>query len=340
LVQRALSGQMVRMADLANSPNLQLRPEDERGAAVHSLIGIPITSRTGHQHGGLFLIHSQVNAFDETQERLAIGLARRASIVIENASLYSEAREIQEELRRSNVAKDEFIGVISHELRTPITTIYGGARLLQTRRKTLPEEATEEMITSIEEESERLYRLVENLLAIARTDLGYEFAKEIINVDAVIDQVVKQFTNRHPVRHIELLIQEDLPAAVGESAYLHQVINNLVSNADKYSPAGLTIEIEAKATRTEVEVHVMDHGPGVPADEMEQIFESFYRSQRTARQASGKGLGLTVCKRLMEAMSGRIWARQREGGGLAVSVALPLAAELPEDEPPAEEPET
>ena len=183
---------------------------------------------------------------------------------------------MQEQLRAMNQAKTEFIGVMSHELRTPITTIYGGARLLQNRRKSLPEESTAEMIASIEEEAERLYRLVEDLLALARAEIGDEITTSPIEVAPIIDRVVKQFAARRPGRILDVQISPSASVALGESTYLFQVLHNLVTNADKYSEPGLPIEIEVSGDDAEVIVKVLDRGPGVPQDEMSQIFESFY----------------------------------------------------------------
>jgi signal transduction histidine kinase len=182
------------------------------------------------------------------------------------------------------------------------------------------------MIGSIEDEAERLYRLVEDLLAIARADLSEEVVREPISLVPVVDQVVKQFSNRHPGRPMEVHGGQDT-YILAETTYVQQVLTNLISNADKYSDSGLPIEVELRAENGEGIVRVLDRGPGVPPNEIDQIFESFYRSKRTAKQATGKGLGLTVCKRLIEAMSGRIWARPRDGGGLEVGFALPLALE-------------
>jgi K+-sensing histidine kinase KdpD len=339
LIERTLLGEVVDIRDVAVMAGVHRRRplSSDETLTVRSFLGIPITSRSGEVQGCLVLVHSNAEAFGDYQERLATGLARRASIVIENATLYSEARKVQEELRKANVAKDEFIGMISHELRTPITTIYGGARLIQTRSDSLPKEALEEMIDSIESESERLYRLVEDLLAIARTDLGREVANEIVALNPVVDQVVKQFSNRYPTRRIDLEVPRNLPAIKAESSYVHQVLHNLLTNADKYSPADQPIEIEANATEEEVTLRIQDHGPGVAPEELDQIFDSFYRSEKTSKQASGKGLGLTVCKRLVEAMGGRIWATNREGGGLIVHVTLPVVHEILEGDSDAPE---
>jgi signal transduction histidine kinase len=338
IVQQVVTGKPVSIRDLA----IQSGPQPERmlqpgNRPVRSITGVPVVSRRGDVFGGLFFLQSQDRAFTDEHNSLAFGLARRAGAAIENARLYSEAKEVQEELRKANQAKTEFIGVMSHELRTPITTIYGGARLLHNRRTNLSDEAAEEMIASIEEEAERLYRLVENLLALARSDMGEEIVPDVLPIAPIVEQAVKQFNNRHPGRPIEIKPAKSLPLTLAESAYVHQILHNLITNADKYSPAGLPIEIEIDpgAEGNEVMVRVLDRGPGVAQDEIEQIFESFYRSQRTARQASGKGLGLTVCKRLIDAMSGRIWASLRPGGGLEVGFALPVAAEAEQKRDPA-----
>ena len=326
VLQPTFSGETVDIPDLATlagAPRVR-RFEENGHASVRSLLGIPVVSRSGDIQGALILLHRNPGAFSDYQQGLAIGLARRASIVLENAQLFSEAHEIQDQLRKANAAKDEFLALISHELRTPITTIFGGARLLHSRRRALPEESTDEMIASIEDEAERLYRLVEDLLAIARADLATEVLREELPLATSVEQVVKQFSARHPARPIDVQTAAEPPVVLAEATYVQQVINNFISNADKYAEPGLPIDIKIEVEGDEGIVRVLDRGPGVPEDEMDRIFDSFYRSQRTSRQASGKGLGLTVCKRLVEAMSGRIWARPREGGGLEVGFALPL----------------
>jgi signal transduction histidine kinase len=332
LVQQTLRGETVDIPDLPSSrtPGMPPWTMGDFGPPVRSCLGLPIYSRDGEVFGGLFLLQSQASAFDDYRRRLATGLARRAGVVLENARLYSRMRETQAELEQANRSKTEFIGLMSHELRTPLTTIYGGARLLHTRRSSLTEEDSLELIESIEEESERLYRLIENLLALARADIGEEIARDVFPISPVVDQVVRQFSNRRPNRELKVHLGEDLPEGLplvwAEATYVRQVLGNLISNADKYSPTG-AIEIIATATDEELEMRVLDRGPGVPPEEIDQIFGSFYRSQTTANKAQGKGLGLTVVRRLVEAMDGRIWAQLREGGGLEVGFSLPLAGE-------------
>jgi signal transduction histidine kinase/HAMP domain-containing protein len=325
LVRRTMRGEVLDITEIGVFPGALAPPFLDSGGAVHSFLGIPIRSRMGDVHGGLFLVHDKQGAFTDRHRLLATGLARRASIVVENARLYSQARAQQEELRQASMQKSEFIGLMSHELRTPITTIYGGARLLATKGGSLDKESFDEMLVSIEQESERLYRLVENLLTLAKTDLYEDIDMDLLSLGPVVDQAVRQFTNRHPGRPLQVDTGHEVPLVLGEPAYLHQVLNNLISNADKYSEAGKPIDIAVSGRNDAVTVKVMDRGPGVDPGEVEMIFESFYRSETTARRAGGKGLGLTVCKRLIEAMGGTIWVRNRRGGGLEACFSLPVA---------------
>jgi K+-sensing histidine kinase KdpD len=124
---------------------------------------------------------------------------------------------------------------------------------------------------------------------------------------------------------VSFSIEGGLPPAIGVPAYIERVLRELLHNAEKYRREGQSgPEVRAFHERNEIIVLVLDRGPGIEESEAEAIFERFYRSQRTARAAKGAGLGLTVCKRLIEAQSGRIWARQREGGGLELGFALPV----------------
>jgi len=294
------------------------------GVPPRSLLAVPILSRQRNIAGGLIFGHGQVGAFTERHEKLAVGIASWASIALDNARLYSQAQAIQEELRAASRAKDDFLGIVSHELRTPITTIYGGARLLNARRKQLDEEGTEELIADIEQESERLYRLIQNLLILARTETKQEIEKEPVSVPQLVQKLVTAFTRRRPHRKIEVDIQPEAEVALAETTYLEQILSNLISNADKYSPPDQPVELHVRLEDGEQVFRVLDRGPGVPESEVERIFESFYRSNSTKERVHGTGVGLAVCKRLVEAQGGRIWARLRQGGGLEVAFGLPV----------------
>jgi PAS domain S-box-containing protein len=292
-----------------------------------SLMALPLQAR-GRLLGTITLATAESGRrLDADDLSFAQQVASRAAVAVDNGRLYKEAQEAQAELQLANEAKDEFLGMLSHELRSPITVIYGGARMLKSRADRMDAESRESIIADIEQESERLYRVVEDLLALARVELGWPIDTVPIQVAKWLDKVVTAFGQRRQSREIAVDVEADLPPACGEPVYLEQVMRNLLGNADKYSPTEKPITVQARRQGDEIIVSVLDRGPGIDESEIDLIFERFYRSERTSRQAKGAGIGLTVCKRLMEAQSGRIWAEQREGGGLNVSFALPVQME-------------
>ncbi len=286
---------------------------------VRSVICAPLLAR-GRTLGAITLATAESGRrYTESDLALAEELGRRAGLALDNARLYAD-------LLRANEAKDEFLGLMSHELRTPITTIYGGARMLRSRADRLEAEVKERLLSDVEQESERLFRMVEDLLALARTELGQTVTIEPLMVQRIIEKVAAAFMQRRPGRPLEVILQGGLHPIAAQLTYVEQVLRNMLSNADKYSPVDKPIDISARAVDGGVDVSVRDHGPGIGEDEVDLIFERFYRSSKTSSQ-TGAGLGLTVCKRLIEAQSGRVWARNHEQGGLEVGFFLPYYKE-------------
>jgi signal transduction histidine kinase len=233
--------------------------------------------------------------------------------------------------RQATLMREAFIGVMSHELRTPITTILGGSRLLADHRDTLPPDTVTELFGDIAAESDRLYRLVEDLLVLTRSERGdLDRRDEPILLGQVIARLAPEFAARAG-EPIDVSGTVRLPMGEGDETYVEQILRNLVGNAIKFSPPGSRVAIVAEATDHEVLVRVLDRGPGVAAQEAERVFDVFYRSPRTRTRTAGSGIGLFVAKRLVEAMNGRIWARPREGGGAEFGFALRRHV-LPEDD--------
>ena len=298
-----------------------------RDLGFRSSMIVPLRAR-GRLLGAITFVSAESRrSYRQDDLSLATDLSARAALAVDNARLYREAQRAQEELRKANEAKDEFLGLVSHELRTPITTIYGGARLLQNRGGTLPEESRQQILSDITGETERLRRIVEDLLVLARAEFNQDLISEPVLIQRIIPTSVRTFAERNGRRRIECSVEPDLQPVGGEATYIEQVLRNLLSNAEKYSPPESLIEVTAEQRESEVIVRVLDEGPGIAADEAETIFERFYRSHRAIGKATGTGLGLTVCKRLVEALSGRIWARPRPSGGLEVGFALPVYSE-------------
>lgn len=222
--------------------------------------------------------------------------------------------------RNGEAAREAFLGVLSHELRTPVTTIFGFAKVLR-RRSRRTDQA--EMLADIEIEADRLYRIVEDLLALSRLQAGITVEGEPLLLQHLAPPVVESEAQRWEGISFEVLLPADLPAVFGERTYVEQVLRNLTSNAGKYSPPGSTVRVEAEQTASDVLVRVLDRGIGFDPDEAEQLFDLHYRSPRSARQAAGAGIGLYVGRGLVSAMGGRIWARPRPGGGSEFGFSVP-----------------
>jgi len=226
--------------------------------------------------------------------------------------------------RRLEAVRQTFIGVLSHELRTPVTTIFGGAKLLARPNSNLDPETKLGIFRDIHEEAERLQRLVEDVVALNRfgEDAG-EIGWEPVLIQRLLPRVVQSEDGRWPGVAFELDVEAGLPTVSADPTYVEQVVRNLLSNAAKYGGLDSTVTIRAGAGDREVIVRVLDDGPGFPVEETERLFELFYRSPGTATIAGGAGIGLFVCARLIRAMGGRIWAKPRQSRGAEFGFALP-----------------
>jgi signal transduction histidine kinase len=255
---------------------------------------------------------------------LARNLANRAGVIIDNARLYAASRKAARDLKQANRAKDEFLGLMSHELRTPITTIYGNAQVLQRLAGELDREAIAGALDDIKHDSERLHLMIENLLALARySDRGASDLEPIL-VARVLDRLRRAHLRSYPHRQIEIEVDDAGVCAAANPTYLELVLRNLLNNAEKYSPQTQPVDVTLTSGATEVVVTVLDRGPGISEAEVAQVFQPFFRSETMRAAVPGVGIGLTVCKRLVEGQGGRIWVQPRPGGGTSVSFALPL----------------
>jgi two-component system sensor histidine kinase KdpD len=228
------------------------------------------------------------------------------------------------QLQKANAVKDEFLGLVSHELRTPITKIIGNAAILQKRLATFDDEDLTEGLNEIYRSGMRLKTLVENLLTLAREPNG-QHDTEPMRVRQIVKKLIDEYQAEHPGRKIVLTMDDSNELVLGKPLYIEQVLLNLLTNADKYSSEDQPIDVSIEGAEAEIHVRVADRGQGVTKDELEAIFKPFYRSESTSSRP-GLGIGLAVCYRLVEAMSGRIWAQTRPDGGTEFMVALPIAA--------------
>jgi PAS domain S-box-containing protein len=235
-------------------------------------------------------------------------------------------RDVTEQ-RQQQAVRDTFIGVLSHELRTPVTTIYAGAKVLA-RPGQLPGATRQEIFDDIVVESERLHRLVEDVVAMTRFgDEGGDVGAEPVLLQRLLPSVVSSEDSRWPGVSFEVDVPPGLPTVIADPTYVEQVVRNLLSNAAKYGGPGASVTVRLEAVDGEVLVRIIDDGPGFPPEESDRLFELFFRSARTARAAAGAGIGLFVCARLIKAMGGRIWATSGAEGGAEFGFALRIMRE-------------
>ncbi|HVM29586.1 MAG TPA: ATP-binding protein [Candidatus Limnocylindrales bacterium] len=239
----------------------------------------------------------------------------------------TERTRAEQALRVSNAVKDEFLGLISHEMRTPVTTILGNAKLLRDRADRLAEEDRRMMVDDIGNEAERLTSIIENLLMLTRLESGVQAEFEPQVLAHVVRTSIANYSGRHLERTITLTSEPRHIIVEADRAYLEMLLENLISNADKYSPPDATIEVVIRGAETHAEVLVLDRGIGLPAGGQADIFAPFYRADEARNRAAGVGIGLSVCRRLAEALGGRVWGVPREGGGSEFGFSVPLAAE-------------
>ncbi|MEO5965511.1 MAG: GAF domain-containing protein, partial [Candidatus Limnocylindrales bacterium] len=214
------------------------------------------------------------------------GQERRETIVV--------ARDITD-IRLSQALRETFVGVLSHELRTPITTIFGGTKLLA-RNGNLPDDARQAIFTDISVEAERLHRLVEDVIALQRYgEDGIEIGHEPVLVQRILPAIVAAEEGRWPGARFSVEIPAGLPTVVADPTYVEQVVRNLLSNAAKYGGHGVHVRTVVDADGDEVQVRILDDGPGFQDDETDRLFELYFRSPHTATRVSGAGIGLFVC---------------------------------------------
>jgi PAS domain S-box-containing protein len=220
--------------------------------------------------------------------------------------------------------RDRFLGVLSHELRTPVTSIYGGTQLLLGRGSRLDAETRDELLVSVAAEAERLQRMIENLVAMARIERGGEFGGVR---PVLLDRIIKQLVEREKVLWPEVTIQMGASGPVqmvaADEEYLAQIMRNLLSNAAKYSGPGSTVEVSLEDGEGEVLVRVRDNGPGINPDDADRLFGLYYRAAPQSKTAPGAGIGLFVCRELVATMGGRIWAAPLPEKGAEFGFSIP-----------------
>jgi signal transduction histidine kinase len=246
------------------------------------------------------------------------------------AEVKNLAQAFNEMTRRVQVSQQsqrDFVANVSHELKTPLTSIQGFAQAIQDGAASTPE-AVKFAVSVIQTEIERMYRLVQDLLALARLDAGTaDLRKEPVDLNELLKAVTLKFQPQAGQAKVNLSAEMgSLPVITGDGDRLAQVFSNLIDNAIKYTPDGGSVRIEGQQTGKSIEISVIDTGSGIPQEEQERIFERFYQADKSRRGGSGRGtgLGLAIARQIVQAEGGSITVQSHVGQGSRFVVRLPV----------------
>ena len=270
---------------------------------------------------------------DPEQLHLLETFANQIALALERARWAEETQEahVQTEAERM---RNAVLSSVSHDLRTPLATIVGATSALLNNNRPLEAASQQELIRSISDEAGRLDRLLKNLLDMTRLEAGSMQLRKDWNVlEEVVGTALTRVGARLAGHPVSTAFPQDLPLLLVDGVLIEQVLVNLLENAAKYSPAGSPIEVTAAVNDGAILTEVADRGHGIPQGEEARIFEKFYRVHPD--REGGVGLGLTICRGIIDAHGGRIWAENRSGGGAVFRFTLPTEKDQPAVEPEA-----
>lgn len=283
---------------------------------VVSYLAVPVISKSGSVIGGLFYGHPEPGKFTVDHEEIVAAVAAQAAIALDNAKLYQEIKVL-------NAKKDEFIGLASHELKTPITSISGYLQIIE---RDLPDDdRNKKFITKTRQQVGKLSSLISDLLDVSKIQTGkLPFSYSSFNLVELLTEVTEVMQQNTSYR-IELDYESDNILINADQQRIEQVIINLISNAIKYSPGANRIIIQASVIGDKVRVSLQDFGIGIAKDQQERIFSRFYRVENLAAHMSGLGIGLHISKEIINRHSGKLWVESTPGKGSIFFFELPLA---------------
>ena len=326
------AGQAALVADVHSDPRFYNRFDGATGMITRSLLAVPLISK-GAVLGAIEAINKTPGAFDHHDLEVLEALCSSAAIAIENARLYAteqqraaalaRALERQRELDR---LQREFIQNVSHELRTPLSLIRGHAEVLESGWLGELHPEQKESISVITRRAQMLTKLVNDIVSVLEIEQR-ELVRERIDLESLARACLAEF--RPAAEKADLVLSPEiaagLPAVFGDPLALRRVLDNLVSNALKFTPAGGRMTVRLSGGDNTVVLQVADTGIGIAADQLDRIFERFYQVDGSAtRQYGGMGLGLALVKEIAEAHGGQVTVTSQVGSGTTFTVVLPV----------------
>jgi len=303
---------------LMQDPLPDAAPDDRLQQAY--LLGLPIVV-DGMTGGALVFVRFGGPPYEDDHVKTAIFASNLLSILFERITWREKNSELHD-LRRQMQLQDDFVSTISHELRTPLGFIKGYSTSLLREDTIWDDETQREFLTIIDEEADRLSLLIENVLESARLQsrtLPLRF--QPLRLDAVLRDVITRIRARRKDLDVNMALNP-VPSIYGDGVRLAQVFDNLFTNAIKYAPKA-PIDILMDQVGENIVISFIDHGPGIPQESLPLIFERFYRV-RNEKAITGTGLGLYICKQIIDAHRGKIWAESTAGQGTTFFIELPI----------------
>jgi PAS domain S-box-containing protein len=297
-----------------------------REVHIQSIAIFPMVA-LGNWLGCLLVLFPKEKYFEAVELPNIKVLVDQATITLFNLKLLETEAESRHEAERANEIKTRFLAMISHELRTPLTSIKGFTTTLLAEDVTWDAEEQRDFIQTIQQETNRLQELIDHLLDLSRLEAGMlPISPAPHSLREIIDDALPQFNSLTGGHTLMIHLPADLPLVYVDGKRIAQVLVNLVRNATAYSPKETTITISASVRKGFVQVDVKDQGPGIPLPEQKKVFKAFQRGANVENSAAqGAGLGLAICKGLVETQGGRIWIKKKTTEGATISFTVPLA---------------
>jgi K+-sensing histidine kinase KdpD len=313
------ANEIIRVNDVRQEP--QLEHLGQKGFA--SLLAVPLANG-GDTNGMLVVLTADKHSFSPLELDLLKAIAHEVAIAIHNSQLFEEASSAKA-LREMDKMRTELLANVSHELRTPLAAIKGFASSLLQPDINFDDETRQSFIRTIDSEADRLSHLIDDLLLMSRIEAGvFRVKKERYEIVEIIDSIKDRLYNIAVKHNLKLNIPAELPPLNIDGYRIGEVITNLVENAVKYSPQSSDIEVEIKRQGDCILTEITDQGSGIPKKFQPFIFDRFNQLAGKNGQRKGTGLGLCICRGIVESHGGKIWVQSELGKGAKFSFSLPI----------------
>jgi two-component system sensor histidine kinase KdpD len=318
-----------RLADAAGDRSVGVR--GPAGGDLEPGRAVTVPMRAGETVVGALVVFAggpDSLGFGEAERRVLATFANQAALAVEQGQR-DEERRYAEALVETDRLRTALLNSVSHDLRTPLASIKASASSLLDPEVHWDAQQRREFLVTIDTEVDRLTRLVHNLLDMSRIEAGALDPRPVeTSVADLVSPVVRRARQRTRQR-VDADVPDDLPTVLVDPVRADQLLTNLVDNARTYAPGGPVAVVARPGALGEVEIRVIDHGPGIPGPERERVFGQFYRLKAGGRRPGGTGMGLAICRGIARAHGGRLWVETTPGGGSTFVLTLLVAGPRP-----------